>query len=52
MEIYFVFSSPRKKKKKETPPKLQHIYKPARADAQTEGLQKSCNFACPPIENY
>ena len=26
-------------------PTLQHICKPTRANAQTKGLQKSCNFA-------
>jgi len=28
-----------------SPHTLQHICKPAQADAQTLGLQKSCNFA-------
>ena len=32
-----------------SPRTLQHICKPTRADAQTKGLQKSCNFAPPPI---
>ncbi|MCE5224863.1 MAG: hypothetical protein LLG05_03295, partial [Porphyromonadaceae bacterium] len=42
--IYFVFFF-HPQKKKETLPALQHICNPTRADAQTKGLQKSCNFA-------
>lgn len=28
----------------------KHICKPTRADAQTKGLQKSCNFAYTPLQ--
>jgi hypothetical protein len=48
MEFILFFSSHPQKKKKETPPTLQHICKPAQANAQTKGLQKSCNFATHP----
>jgi hypothetical protein len=51
MEIYYVFFFRPQKKKKETPPTLQHIGKPTRAAAQNKGLQKICNFAYPSVLN-
>jgi hypothetical protein len=32
-----------------SPRTLQHIFKPPQANAQTKGLQKSCNFALAPL---
>jgi hypothetical protein len=34
-----------------SPRTLQHICKPPRANTQSKGFQKSCNFAIPPLLN-
>jgi hypothetical protein len=48
MGIYFVFSSPRKRKKETPPHKTAHL-QTTRADAQTKVYKRAVFFALAPV---
>jgi len=51
MEIYFVFFFPPRKKEEENLTHIAAHLQAPRAYAQNQSLQKSCNFAYPPVLN-